>query len=94
MRRGDQLRSPKDEMTQNLRKNEGTNRVARLLPPSVPQLQSDHCTKPPVDFRTKVPFWPGQDRTGQSRTFVLMSTGGFNQGDVSNPEGQVVLQRA
>ena len=36
------------------------------------------CTKPPIDFKTKVPLWPGQNGT-----FVLKSTGGFVQPDVS-----------
>ena len=26
------------------------------------------CLKPPVDFKTKVPFWSGQARTGQARS--------------------------
>ena len=25
------------------------------------------CLKPPVDFKTKVPFWPGLARSGQAR---------------------------
>ena len=47
------------------------------------ELQVDNyaCSKPPVDFKTKVPFWPGQgqDMSGQSGTFGLKSTGGFEQ---------------
>ena len=27
--------------------------------------------KPPVDFKTKVPLWPGQARLGQARTELL-----------------------
>ena len=40
-------------------------------------------SKPPVDIKTKVMFWPGQVRAGQNGTFVLMSMGGLNQRDVS-----------
>ena len=36
------------------------------------------CSKPPVDFKTKVLFWPGQ-----SRTSVLKSMGGFKQVELS-----------
>ena len=45
------------------------------------QIQSDHstCSKPPVDFETKVPLWPGPAWPGQNGTFVLKSTGGFEQ---------------
>ena len=48
-------------------------------------LQGDHspCAKPPVDFKTKVPLWPGQGRSGQNGTFVSKSTGGFAQGEWS-----------
>ena len=35
-------------------------------------------SQPPVDFKTKVPFWPGQ-----SGTFALKSTRGFAQHDFS-----------
>ena len=37
-------------------------------------LQSDNytCSKPPVDFKTKVPFWPGQGRTGQAKAELLV----------------------
>ena len=41
------------------------------------------CDEPPVDIKTKVPVWPGQDRPGQNGTFVLKSTGGSSQPDVS-----------
>ena len=36
-------------------------------------IQGDHstCSKPPVDFRTKVPFWLGQARTGQTKAELL-----------------------
>ena len=36
-------------------------------------VQGDHstCSKPPVDFRTKVPFWLGQARTGQTKAELL-----------------------
>ena len=47
------------------------------------QGDTSRCPKPPVDFKTKVPFWPGLTWPGQSRTFVLKSTGGFEQRDVS-----------
>ena len=45
------------------------------------KVQGDHsaCSKPPVDFKTKVPFWPGRDRPGHSGTLVFKSTGGFEQ---------------
>ena len=35
--------------------------------------QGDHstCAKPPVDFKTKVPLWPGQARAGQAKTELL-----------------------
>ena len=36
------------------------------------------CGEPPIDFKTKVPSWPGQNKT-----FVLMITGGSSQPDVS-----------
>ena len=29
------------------------------------------CLKSPVDFRTKVPFWPGQVKTGQAKTELM-----------------------
>ena len=41
------------------------------------------CAKPPIDFKTKFPLWPGQARPGQNGFFVLMSTGGFAQRDGS-----------
>ena len=33
------------------------------------KVQGDHspCAKPPVDFKTKVRFWPVQARTGQAK---------------------------
>ena len=36
-------------------------------------LQGDNytCSKPPVDFKTKVPFWPGQGRTGQAKAELV-----------------------
>ena len=36
-------------------------------------VQGDHstCSKPPVDFKTEVPFWPGQARTGQAKAELL-----------------------
>ena len=48
-------------------------RSSRLI-----QGDPSRCLKPPFDFRTKVPFWPGQNET-----FVLKSTGGFKQLDGS-----------
>ena len=49
-----------------------------MLPIAV---HGDHstCSKPPADFKTEVPFWPCQALPGQSGTFVLKSTGGFEQ---------------
>ena len=41
------------------------------------------CAKPPVDFKGKVPFWPGLTWPGQSRTVVLKLMGGFAEPDVS-----------
>ena len=29
------------------------------------------CQKPPVDFKTKLPFWPGQARTGEAKAELL-----------------------
>ena len=36
-------------------------------------LQGDHsaCAKPPVDFKTKVPLWPGLPRPGQAKAEFL-----------------------
>ena len=36
-------------------------------------VQGDHstCSKPPVDFKTKVPFWPGQDRPKRNFSFEV-----------------------
>ena len=36
-------------------------------------VQSDHsaCGEPPVNFKTKVPLWPGQGRTGQAKAELL-----------------------
>ena len=44
-------------------------------------IQGDHsaCGEPPVDFKTKVPFWPALAWPGQSGTFVLKSTGVLNK---------------
>ena len=39
------------------------------------------CDEPPVDFKTKVLFWPGLSWPGQNGTFVLKSTGGSSQPD-------------
>ena len=38
----------------------------------ISQLQGDHstCSKPPVDFKTKVPFWPVQAMTGQAKAEI------------------------
>ena len=35
--------------------------------------QGDHsaCAKPPVDFKTKVPLWPGQARAAQAKVELL-----------------------
>ena len=30
------------------------------------------CSKPPVDFETEVPFWPGQGRTGQAKAELVL----------------------
>ena len=37
-------------------------------------VQGDHstCSKPPVDFKIEVPFWPGQGRTGQAKTELFL----------------------
>ena len=37
-------------------------------------IQGDNytCSKPPVDFKIKVPFWPGQGRTGQAKAELLV----------------------
>ena len=37
------------------------------------KIQGDHstCAKPPVDFKTKVPLWPVQARTGQAKAQLL-----------------------
>ena len=50
---------------------------------SLIQGDTSRCAKPPVDFETKVPLWPGKARPGQNRTSVLESTGGFAQRDLS-----------
>ena len=36
-------------------------------------VQGDHslCAKLPVDFKAKVPLWPGQGRAGQAKTELL-----------------------
>ena len=36
-------------------------------------VQGDHspCAKPRIDFKTKVPLWPGQVRAGQAKTELL-----------------------
>ena len=51
------------------------------MPKTDMSLQGDtsRCTKPPVDFKTKDPLWPGQTgpgkaRPGQNGTFVFKST--------------------
>ena len=43
------------------------------FPCSCLRLQGDHspCAKPPVDFKTTVPLWPGQVRAGQAKTELL-----------------------
>ena len=41
-------------------------------------------SKPPADFKTKVPFWPGLTWPGKSGTFVLKSTGGLELPAVSS----------
>ena len=50
-------------------------------------LQGDNstCAKPPVDFKSKVPLWPGQARAGQAKTelYFLKSTGGLAQVELS-----------
>ena len=40
------------------------------------QDDTSRSAKPPIDFKTKVPFWPTLAWPGQSGTFVLKSTGG------------------
>ena len=47
------------------------------------QGDTSHYLKPPVDIKTKVLFWPGLAWPGQNGTFVLKSTVGFKQCDVS-----------
>ena len=39
-------------------------------------LQGDNSTwsKPSVDFKTRVPFWPGQARTGQTKAELLFQS--------------------
>ena len=36
-------------------------------------IQGDHsaCAKPPVDFKTKVPLWPGLPWPGQAKAELL-----------------------
>ena len=42
------------------------------------------CSKPPVNFKTKVPFWPGLAWPGQAKAErVLKSTGGFERVELS-----------
>ena len=49
------------------------------------KVQGDHsaCGEPPVDFKTKVPLWPGLARPGQNGTFVLKSMGSSSQAEWS-----------
>ena len=63
----------------------GSSHIQLTFYPSHSQLQGDSSrySKPPVDFKTNVPFWPGLAWPGHSGTFVLKSTGGFKQRDVS-----------
>ena len=35
------------------------------------QGDTSRCLKPPVDFKTKVPFWPRQVRTTQAKMELL-----------------------
>ena len=43
-------------------------------PGIVNNVQRDHSgrTKPPVDFKTKVPLWPDQARLGQAKAELLI----------------------
>ena len=38
------------------------------------KLQGDRaaCAKPPVEFKSKVPLWPSQARTGQAKAELLI----------------------
>ena len=56
----------------------GYLQTASQYPGSIVQGDHSACDEPPVDFKTKVPLWPGQNGT-----FVLKSTGGFAQCKVS-----------
>ena len=49
------------------------------------QGDTSDCGEPPVDFKTKVPFWPGKARTVQVRPKwnFFKSTGGSSQPDMS-----------
>ena len=48
-------------------------------------VQGDHssCGEPPVDFKTKVPFWPGLAWPSQAKAELLLSTGGLPQAEWS-----------
>ena len=72
--------------------NHGDHRVQKQqcqvgvhLKETMIEVQGDtsRCAKPPIDFKTKDLLWPGLARPGQRETFVLKSTGGFAQCDVS-----------
>ena len=43
------------------------DRGKKICDYTIVQDDTSRCPKPPVDFKTKVTFWPGQLRTGQSR---------------------------
>ena len=49
------------------------NRAKKRNEGTTHKLQGDHstCSKPPVDFKTKLPFWPGQARP--KRNFFFWS---------------------
>ena len=44
------------------------------MPYTIDFIQGDNytCSKPPVDFETKVTFWPGQGRTGKAKAELLV----------------------
>ena len=61
------------EIVSWLTDTEGANYTAASIPGNYKSHLIVHgdtsgCDEPPVDFKTKVPLWPGQTRTGQAKT--------------------------
>ena len=66
-----EFRTPRGSLTTSVMPKKARNLLCKLVYnlQCIPSVQGDHsaCAKPPVDFKAKVPFWPGLACPGQAK---------------------------